>query len=64
MSVEIIIENESKLVPYKINFEDAKKYLKAELEKYQNLCVSEEFIQSAKSSRAELNKKKKELWEI
>lgn len=32
--VDIIIENENKLVPYKINFEDAKKYLKSELEKY------------------------------
>lgn len=59
--VDIIIESENKLVPYKINFEDAKNYLKSELEKYQNLCVTEEFIQSAKSSRAELNKKKKEL---
>lgn len=59
--VDIIIENENKLVPYKINFEDAKKYLKSELEKYQKLCVTEEFIQSAKKSRAELNAKKKEL---
>ena len=59
--VDIVIESENKLTPYKINFEDAKKYLKSELEKYQKLCVTEEFIQSAKKSRAELNAKKKEL---
>lgn len=59
--VDIVIESENKLTPYKINFEDAKNYLKSELEKYQKLCVTEEFIQSAKKSRAELNAKKKEL---
>lgn len=60
--MDIKIENENaQLVEYKINFEQAKEYLTAELEKYQKLVVTEEYMQMAKKSRAELNAKKAEL---
>lgn len=60
--MEIIIENENtQLVEYKINFEQAKAYLQEELQRYQKLVVTDEFMQMAKKSRAELNAKKKEL---
>ena len=58
--VDIQITN-TQLAKYEINFEQAKEYLQSELQKYQNLVVSEEFMQMAKKSRAELNAKRKEL---
>lgn len=62
--MEIIIENENtELVEYNINFEQAKAYLQEEMKKYNKLVVTDEFIQMAKKSRAELNAKKKELKE-
>ena len=60
--MEIIIENKNtQLTEYKINFEQAKAYLEEELQKYNKLVVSDEYMQMAKKSRAELNAKKKEL---
>lgn len=62
--MEIVIENENtQLVEYNINFEQAKAYIIEEMNKYSQLVVSDEFMQMAKKSRAELNAKKKELTE-
>jgi len=60
--LDIIIENENaQLVPFKMNFEEAKTHILQEVEKYRNLVVSEEFMKQARTSRTDLNKMKKEL---
>lgn len=59
---EIVITNETNAIAvYKVNYEDVKNYLATELKKYDNLLVTEEYIQMAKKSRAELNAMKKDL---
>lgn len=59
---EIVITNETNAIAvYKVNYEDVKNYLATELKKYENLCVTEEYMQMAKKSRAELNAMKKDL---
>lgn len=60
--MEITIVNETKAVAkYNVNFEAVKEHLTNELKKYDQLCITDEYIQSAKKSRAELNAMKKDL---
>lgn len=60
--MDIIIKNENNAIAkYNLNYEDVKNYLATELAKYKNLLVTEEFMQMAKKSRAELNSMKKDL---
>lgn len=62
--IVIEIENENtKLAPYSMNFEAVKAHYKTVASKYDNQLVTEESIQEAKKSRAEINAEKKILKE-
>ena len=62
MKLQIIFEKEpTQLQEYKFNFEELKNELSLNLEKYRNLIVSDEAIREAKTTRADLNKLKKEI---
>lgn len=62
--LEIVIKDQNNAVSeYQINYEEVKQALATELKKYDKLVVTEEFMQSAKKSRAELNAMKKDLKE-
>lgn len=60
--MQIIFEKENtQLQNYNFNFEELKSELNQNLEKFRNLVVTEYAIQAAKTSRADLNKLKKEI---
>lgn len=60
--LEVIIKDQNQAISqYNVNYEEIKNALAIELKKYENLVVSEEYIQMAKKSRAQLNAMKKSI---
>lgn len=60
--MEVIIKDENNAIAkYTVNYEDVKKNLETELKKYDNLLVTEEYLQMAKKSRTELNAMKADI---
>jgi hypothetical protein len=59
--MQILLEKTEQLQEYKFNFNEIKNDLILQLEKFNNLVVTDDAIKEAKASRADLNKLKKEI---
>lgn len=63
MSIELVVKTDFQQIPATVdfNFEEMKSFLSTQLEKYNNLAVTEDSIKDGKADKAKLNKLKTAL---